>query len=173
MDVSTRTRGGEGTHRGCVYSVGVASDDEVDCSSHFGAKPPTYDARLACGLLGRVEKEADVAPAALCECGDAGIGDVSSRFMGDGVEYGDCACTDMSGGKEGIDGDKVDGLVEDGVGEGADGELGTDNGGQLPEAETCGGVGGVEEAGAVEKVRVGVARGGVADVDGASSGQST
>lgn len=63
--------------------------------------------------------------------------------------------------------------MEDGVGKGTDGELGTDKGGQLPEAETCGRVGGVEEAGAVEKVRVGVPRGGVTDVDRASSGQST
>ena len=53
------------------------------------------------------------------------------------------------------------------------GELGTDKGGQLPEAETRGRVGGVEEAGPVEKVRVGVSRGGVADVDRSSSGQST
>ena len=34
-------------------------------------------------------------------------------------------------------------------------------------------VGGVEEAGRVEKVRVGMSRGGVADVDGPCSGQST
>ena len=86
-----------GTRGGYVYDVGVASDGEVDCSCHFGAKPPTHDARLACRLLGGVEKQADVAPPALGECSDAGIGElprgneleVSSRsvtvhFVGDG-----------------------------------------------------------------------------------------
>lgn len=67
------------TRRGCVYGVSVARDDEANCSGHFGTKSPTHDARLACGLLGCVEKQADAAPAALCECGD-----VSSRSVGDG-----------------------------------------------------------------------------------------
>ena len=65
-----------GTRRGCVYGVGVAGDDEVNCSGHFGAKSPMDDARLACRLLGGVEKQADVVPPALCECGDAGIGEL-------------------------------------------------------------------------------------------------
>ena len=67
----------KGTRRWCVCGVGVASDDGVDCSGHFGAKSPTDDTRLACRLLGRVEKQGDVAvPAALCGCGDAGIGEL-------------------------------------------------------------------------------------------------
>lgn len=58
---------------GRVYGVRVAIDDKVDCGGHLGAKPPTDDARLARRLLGRVEEQADVAPATLCECGKAGI----------------------------------------------------------------------------------------------------
>ena len=92
---------------------------------------------------------------------------VTVLFVGDGG-----LGADKSSGEEGVDGDKLDGFVEDGVGECTDGELGTDKGRQLAETETGGGVGGVEEAGAVEKVRVGVSRGGVADVDGPCSGQS-
>ena len=46
---------------------------------------------------------------------------------------------------------------------GADGKLGTDKGRQLAETETRSGVGRIGEAGAVEKVRVGVSRGGVAE----------
>ena len=37
-------RGEEGTRGGCVYGVCVTSDDEVDCSGHFGAKSPADDA---------------------------------------------------------------------------------------------------------------------------------
>ena len=120
-------------------------------------------------------------PTALCHCGDAGIGElprgngleVSSRsvtvlFVGD-----DGLGADKSSGEEGVDGDKLDGFVEDTVGKCADGELGTDKGRQLAEAETGGGAGGVEEAGAVEKVWIRMSRGGVADVDGPCSGQST
>ena len=74
---------------------------------HFGAKPPTNDARLACCLLGGVEKQADIGPAALCECGN-----VSSRSFEFGRPF---LGADEGGCEEGIDGDKVDGFVE-GVG---------------------------------------------------------
>ena len=65
---------------------------------------------------------------------------VSSRsvtvlFVGDGG-----LGAGKSSGEEGIDGDKLDGFVEDTVGECADGELGTDKERQLAEAKTrCGG----------------------------------
>ena len=92
---------------------------------------------------------------------------MTALFVGDGG-----LGADKSSGEEGIDGEKLDGFVEDGIGECTDSELGTDKGRQLAETETRGGVGGVEEACAVEKVGVGVSRGGVADVNGPCSGQS-
>ena len=161
-----------------MYYVGVAaSDDEVDCSGHFGPKPPTNDTRLACRLLGGVKTQADVAPASLCHCGDASIGElprgnelgVPSRsvtvlFVGEVDDYF-CART-----RRGLMGTNSTGLWRTALGSAQ-----MVNWGQTKdaEAETRSGVGGVEEAGAVEKVRVGVSRGGVADVDGARSGQST
>ena len=44
--------------------------------------------------------------------------------------------------------------------------MGGDEGGQVAEGEAGCGVSGVEEAGAVEKVRVGVARGGAGEAGG-------
>lgn len=70
---------------------------------------------------------------------------------------GGCGCADEAGGEEGVDGDKNDGLLEDGVWKGADGELGTDKGRQVAEGEFGSGVRGVDEVGSVEKVRVGMA----------------
>lgn len=76
--------------------------------------------------------------------------------MGCGV--GGCACADEAGSEEGVYGDKVGGFLEYGVGKGADGELGTDKGGQVAEGEFSSGVRGVNKACAVEKVRIGVSR---------------
>ena len=82
-----------------------------------------------------------------------------SRSVGDGVEIGRVF---LGAGEE-----------EDGVGQGADGELRTDK--KKGQTETCAGVGGVVEAGPVKEARfrVGVSQGGVRDVDGPCSEQST
>jgi len=156
-----------GTRRG-FYGVGVASDDESDCGGDLGTKPPAYHARLAGRLFRGVEEEADVVSAAACECGCAGIGELSG-----GVSSRVRRGTDAVGGEEGVDGDKVGGMVEEGKGKGAYGEEGTDKGGEVAEAGAVCGVFGVEGACAVEKVGVGVARGGEARVDRAGAGQST
>lgn len=128
-----------------------------------------------------MEDQADVVPATFCESGKTGIGElprgeklgvsvhrvsVGPSFVARrcGVGCRPCACADEGGGEEGVDGDKVGGLVEDGVGEGADGEVGADKDGEAAEGEPGSGVGGVDEACAVEKVGVGVAGCGVSDL---------
>lgn len=152
-----------GTRRG----VGVACDDEGDCGGHFGAKAPADHARFAGRLFGGVEEEAEVVPTAVCECGCAGIRELSGGVWG--VRRG----TDAVCGEEGVDGDKVGGVVEEGKGKGADGEEGTDKGGEVAEGCVVCGVRGVEGAGAVEKEGVGVARGCEAHVERAGAGEST
>lgn len=84
-----------------------------------------------------------MSPATLCKCGDAGLCDLprcgeldvfsgvnvvppSVTFLCGGRGVGPFL---RSGGEEGIDGDKVDGFVEESVGKCAYGELGRDDGG--------------------------------------------
>lgn len=183
---------------GCIRGVGITTGNKVDCCGHLGAESPADHTRRA-RLFRGVEEEANTVPAVRCECGDAGIREmprIGEFGAFDGIKASESvvyfargwlgevgppfpllvnvhARTDEPGSEEGIDGDKVGWFVEDGAGEGAYDELGTDEGGKIADGMTCGGMVGVDAASGVDIVLIYVSGRREADVEGACSGQTT